>query len=76
MISCLIVWSVLTAWQSDHDWEVVYYKYRLLKRAPGDRILPSVKRFTLGIFRPKLPHAHPTPQSGRYRAYYWQHPCD
>ena len=63
IMSCLIVWSVLTAWQSDDDGEVVYYRYSFALKRAGHRILTSVKRFALSIFRPRLPREYHTSSS-------------
>ncbi|KAI0253111.1 hypothetical protein BJV78DRAFT_241690 [Lactifluus subvellereus] len=63
IVACLTVWSTLTTWRSDADWEVVYYKYLFVLKRAGDKILTSVKHFALGIFRPRSPRAYPTPHS-------------
>ncbi|KAI0253108.1 hypothetical protein BJV78DRAFT_1281181 [Lactifluus subvellereus] len=60
MVACLTIWSILTTWRSDDDWDVLYLF--VLKRA-GHRILASVKHFALSIFRPRLPRVYPTSQS-------------
>ena len=63
MVACLTVWSILTAWRSNDDWEVLFYKYRFVLKRAGDRILASMKRFAPGIFRPRLHRAYPIPHS-------------
>jgi hypothetical protein len=63
MVACLTVWSILTAWRSDADWEVLYYKYLFVLKRAGHRIFARVKHFALSIFRPRLPRAYSTSHS-------------
>ena len=59
MVACLTVWSILTTWRSDDDWEELDKRWAVLKRI--NRILARVKHFTLSTFTPGWQRAYPTP---------------
>jgi len=59
MVTALIVGSILTAWQSSHDWEM-WRNHLVVLQRECDRLVVCLRRF---ILRPFRYNTHPTPDA-------------